>query len=92
MERIPKGIYPPNFWAEAVRLVEVEKLSADAAAKRLSVPKSRFGKWVRASRTEKVARLQLKTLNEQLFELTDEQAAYISVPKDGPYKTDHYRY
>ena len=41
---------------------------------------------------EKVARLQLKTLNAQLSELTDEQAAYISVPKEGPYKTEHYRY
>ncbi|HXE41172.1 MAG TPA: adenosylhomocysteinase, partial [Azonexus sp.] len=41
---------------------------------------------------EKVARLQLKTLNAQLSELTDEQAAYISVPKEGPYKADHYRY
>jgi adenosylhomocysteinase len=41
---------------------------------------------------EKVARLQLKTLNAQLSELTDQQAAYISVPKEGPYKTDHYRY
>ena len=41
---------------------------------------------------EKVARLQLKTLNAQLTELTDAQAAYISVSKSGPYKTDHYRY
>jgi adenosylhomocysteinase len=41
---------------------------------------------------EKVARLQLKTLNAQLTELTDQQAAYINVPKEGPYKTDHYRY
>jgi adenosylhomocysteinase len=41
---------------------------------------------------EKVARLQLKTLNAQLTELTDEQAAYINVPKQGPYKADHYRY
>jgi adenosylhomocysteinase len=41
---------------------------------------------------EKVARLQLKTLNAQLSELTDEQAAYINVPKEGPYKADHYRY
>jgi len=41
---------------------------------------------------EKVARLQLKTLNAQLTELTPEQAKYIGVPKDGPYKTDHYRY
>ncbi|MCX7112355.1 MAG: adenosylhomocysteinase [Proteobacteria bacterium] len=41
---------------------------------------------------EKVARLQLRTLNAQLTELTDEQAAYINVPKEGPYKTEHYRY
>jgi len=41
---------------------------------------------------EKVARLQLKKLNAQLTELTDEQAAYISVSKAGPYKPDHYRY
>jgi adenosylhomocysteinase len=41
---------------------------------------------------EHVARLQLKTLNVQLTELTPEQAAYIHVPKEGPYKTDNYRY
>jgi len=41
---------------------------------------------------EKVARLQLKKLNAQLTELTDQQAAYIGVKKDGPYKADHYRY
>jgi adenosylhomocysteinase len=41
---------------------------------------------------EKVARLQLTTLNAQLTELTDEQAAYIGVPKQGPYKPDTDRY
>ena len=41
---------------------------------------------------EKVARLQLKTLNVQLTTLTAEQAAYIGVPVDGLYKTEHYRY
>ena len=41
---------------------------------------------------EKVARLQLTTLNAQLSELTDQQAAYIGVPKEGPYKANHYRY
>ena len=41
---------------------------------------------------EKVARLQLKKLNAQLTELTDAQAAYIGVPKQGPYKTEHNRY
>src|SRR6516162_8860282 len=41
---------------------------------------------------EKVARLQLKKLNAQLTELTDVQARYIGVAKEGPYKSDHYRY
>ena len=41
---------------------------------------------------EKVARLQLKTLSATLTELTDEQATYIGVPKEGPYKQEHYRY
>jgi len=41
---------------------------------------------------EKVARLQLKKLNAQLTELSDAQARYISVSKEGPYKPDHYRY
>jgi adenosylhomocysteinase len=41
---------------------------------------------------EKVARLQLKKLNAQLSVLTPEQAAYIGVPVEGPYKAEHYRY
>jgi adenosylhomocysteinase len=41
---------------------------------------------------EKVARLQLKKLNAQLTELTEAQAKYIGVPKQGPYKSEHYRY
>jgi adenosylhomocysteinase len=41
---------------------------------------------------EKVARLQLKKLNAMLSELTDAQAKYIGVPKQGPYKPDSYRY
>ncbi|HXZ93351.1 MAG TPA: adenosylhomocysteinase, partial [Burkholderiales bacterium] len=41
---------------------------------------------------EKVARLQLSMLSARLTELTDEQAAYIGVPKNGPYKSEHYRY
>jgi len=41
---------------------------------------------------EKVARLQLRKLNAQLTTLTPEQAAYIGVPAEGPYKAEHYRY
>ena len=41
---------------------------------------------------EKVARLQLKTLNVQMTTLSKEQADYIGVTVQGPYKPDHYRY
>jgi adenosylhomocysteinase len=41
---------------------------------------------------EKVARLHLKKVGAMLTELTDEQAAYIGVPKQGPYKPETYRY
>jgi adenosylhomocysteinase len=41
---------------------------------------------------EKVARLHLDALGVKLTELSEEQAAYIGVPVEGPYKPDHYRY
>ncbi|AMC36722.1 adenosylhomocysteinase [Janthinobacterium sp. B9-8] len=41
---------------------------------------------------EMVARLHLKKIGATLTELTDEQSAYIDVPKQGPYKPAHYRY
>jgi transposase len=55
MERLPKGIYTPEFRAEAVELVDAEGLSIDRAAKRLSVPKSSLSNWVRAARAGKLA-------------------------------------
>jgi len=41
---------------------------------------------------EKVARLHLKKIGVHLTELTPEQASYIGVTQEGPYKPDHYRY
>ncbi len=41
---------------------------------------------------EKVARLHLDALSIHLTELSPEQADYLGVPVDGPYKSDHYRY
>jgi adenosylhomocysteinase len=41
---------------------------------------------------EEVARLHLEQLGVKLTRLTDEQAAYIGVDKDGPFKPEHYRY
>ena len=41
---------------------------------------------------EKVARLHLKKLGVELTELTNQQAEYLSMKKEGPYKPEHYRY
>jgi len=41
---------------------------------------------------EKVARLHLDAVGAKLTALTDDQASYIGVPLEGPYKPDHYRY
>jgi adenosylhomocysteinase len=41
---------------------------------------------------EKVARLHLKKIGVHLTELSDTQAKYIGVPRNGPYKPNHYRY
>ncbi|MGI9306784.1 MAG: adenosylhomocysteinase, partial [Gammaproteobacteria bacterium] len=41
---------------------------------------------------EWVARLHLAHVGAKLTELTEEQAAYLGVKKEGPYKPEHYRY
>ena len=41
---------------------------------------------------EKVARLHLDKIGVKLTKLTEDQAEYIGVPVDGPYKAEHYRY
>ncbi len=55
MERSPKGIYTPEFRAEAVKLVETTGMSVARAAKQLSIPKSSLDNWVRASRKGELA-------------------------------------
>ena len=41
---------------------------------------------------EKVARLHLQKIGVNLTKMSEEQAAYIGVPQQGPYKPEHYRY
>jgi len=41
---------------------------------------------------EKVARLHLKKIGVELEELSNEQASYLGIPKEGPFKPEHYRY
>jgi adenosylhomocysteinase len=41
---------------------------------------------------EKVAALHLDSLGVRLTKLTEDQASYLGIPQDGPFKSDHYRY
>jgi transposase len=57
MERIPKGIYTPEFRAEAVKLVQTTGLSVAKAANQLSLPKSSLDNWVRAAKAGKLTQV-----------------------------------
>ena len=54
MERIPKGIYNPEFREQAVRLYEIDKLTLPEIARRLSLPQGTLKSWVYASRRGKL--------------------------------------
>ena len=79
----PSYVMSSSFANQTIAQIELWTKTADYPVGVYTLPKHL---------DEKVARLQLKKLNSQLTELTDQQAAYISVNKAGPYKADHYRY
>ncbi|HEX5126289.1 MAG TPA: adenosylhomocysteinase [Rhodocyclaceae bacterium] len=79
----PSYVMSSSFANQTIAQIELFTRNADYPVGVYTLPKHL---------DEKVARLQLKKLNAQLTELTDKQAAYIGVSKQGPYKTDHYRY
>ena len=71
MERIPNGRYTKEFREEAVKLVTEGGLAVDAAARRLSLPKSTLANWVRAMKAGRLAGIgrQQKPLSEAELEL-----------------------
>ena len=79
----PSYVMSSSFANQTIAQIELFSRNADYPVGVYTLPKHL---------DEKVARLQLKKLNAQLSELTDQQAAYIGVPKAGPYKTNQYRY
>jgi adenosylhomocysteinase len=79
----PSYVMSSSFANQTIAQIELFTRTADYPIGVYTLPKHL---------DEKVARLQLKTLNAQLSELSDAQAAYIGVAKDGPYKPDQYRY
>jgi adenosylhomocysteinase len=79
----PSYVMSSSFANQTIAQIELFTRTADYPVGVYTLPKHL---------DEKVARLQLKTLNAQLSELRPDQAAYIGVPVEGPYKADHYRY
>ena len=79
----PSYVMSSSFANQTIAQIELFTRNADYKVGVYTLPKHL---------DEKVARLQLKKLNAQLTELSDEQARYIGVSKAGPYKADHYRY
>ena len=79
----PSYVMSSSFANQTIAQIELFTRTADYPVGVYTLPKHL---------DEKVARLQLKKLNAQLTELTDQQATYIGVSKQGPYKPDHYRY
>ena len=79
----PSYVMSSSFANQTIAQIELFTRTADYPVGVYTLPKHL---------DEKVARLQLKTLNVQLTELTTQQAAYIGVDKNGPYKAAHYRY
>ena len=79
----PSYVMSSSFANQTIAQIELFTRNADYPVGVYTLPKHL---------DEKVARLQLKKLNSQLSVLRPDQAAYIGVPIEGPYKADHYRY
>jgi adenosylhomocysteinase len=79
----PSFVMSSSFANQTIAQIELFTKTEDYAKQVYVLPKHL---------DEKVARLHLGALGAQLTELRPEQAAYIGVPVEGPYKPDHYRY
>ena len=79
----PSFVMSASFTNQVLAQIELWQNHANYENKVYVLPKSL---------DEKVARLHLERLGVKLTELSKEQADYISVPSDGPYKPEYYRY
>jgi adenosylhomocysteinase len=72
-----------SFTNQVLAQIELHKRAEDYGLDVVRLPKAL---------DEKVARLHLDALGVRLTRLTDDQAAYLGIPVEGPYKADHYKY
>jgi len=79
----PSFVMSASFTNQVMAQIELHVNNASYERKVYTLPKRL---------DEKVARLHLDKLGVKLTQLSPEQAAYIGVPVEGPYKSEHYRY
>jgi adenosylhomocysteinase len=79
----PSFVMSNSFANQTIAQIELFTKTADYPVGVYTLPKHL---------DEKVARLHLSALGAHLTELTAEQASYLGIPTEGPYKPDHYRY
>ena len=79
----PSFVMSASFTNQVLAQIELQQNAESYGKKVFVLPKKL---------DEKVARLHLDKLGVKLTELTEDQASYIGVPVEGPYKPDHYRY
>lgn len=79
----PSFVMSSSFTNQVIAQIELWENADDYENKVYMLPKKL---------DEKVARLHLAKIGVVLDELTDEQSSYLSMPKEGPYKPEHYRY
>jgi adenosylhomocysteinase len=79
----PSFVMSTSFTNQVLAQIELWKNSAGYSVEITRLPKKL---------DEEVARLHLDKIGVKLTKLTQDQADYIGVPVEGPYKSDHYRY
>ena len=79
----PSFVMSNSFANQTIAQIELFSKTADYPVGVYTLPKHL---------DEKVARLHLDALGARLTELTDDQASYLGIPKEGPFKAEHYRY
>ena len=79
----PSFVMSASFTNQVMAQIELHEKASEYERKVYTLPKIL---------DEKVARLHLDHLQAKLTRMSDDQAAYIGVPVDGPYKPEHYRY
>jgi adenosylhomocysteinase len=79
----PSFVMSASFSNQVMAQIELHQNASKYECKVYTLPKKL---------DEKVARLHLAKLGVKLTELTEDQAEYLGVPKEGPYKSDMYRY